>query len=284
MAVGWQRLVVEVAGVQRVLLWKAPIGPWSRGAVLVLHGGGGQHANFCVANVALTAPQVRFTELALAQGFAVFLPDSSDRVTDNQGRLCGKVWDDEVRDRDNLDLPFIERLLATTVPGLRPSASRSDLFLTGLSSGGYMTVRAATRMADRVTAFAPVSSGDPYGWYRDCTPRVRDRSNVFGVAFDSESRRQISAIGACSASAYPNEKPWDGVQLAARPAWRAFHDARDGIVDESCVNKLRAQLAGHGYPEVAPLRFEGGARSADRHYWQDAYNQPLLDFFVSRLR
>jgi poly(3-hydroxybutyrate) depolymerase len=281
---GWQRLVIDAAGLQRVVLWKAPAGGWARGALVVMHGGGGQHANFCVANVAQIQPQVRLTELALAQGFAVFLPDSSDRITDTQGRLCGKVWDDEVRNRANLDLPFLEGLLATEIPRLRPTGSRTEVFLAGHSSGGYMTVRAATALAAHVTAFAPVSSGDPYGWFRDCTPRPGDRVNVFGAGFDNETLRQIIEPGACSAPAYPNEKPWDGAATAARPGWRAFHHTGDGINDVSCVEKLRRQLADRGYPEAPPFTLQGDARTAQAHQWLDEYNQPLLDFFASRLR
>ena len=284
LAAGWQRLVIDAAGLQRSVLWKAPAAGWSRGAVVVLHGGGGQNANFCVANAAEIAAQVRFTDLALAQGFAVFVPDSSDRVTDNAGRQCGKVWDDEVRARDNLDLPFLEQLLAVSIPGLRPVGSRSELFMVGHSSGGYMTVRAATRLADRVTAFAPVSSGDPYGWYRDCTPLVTDRPNVFGAGFDSETQLAIVEPGACAAGAYPNEKPWDGAALAARPAWRAFHHVEDGVNDVSCVDKVRGQLGARGYPETPAFSLSGGGRSSDWHAWLDAYNQPLLDFFTAQLR
>lgn len=283
-ALGWQRLLVDAAGLQRVVLWKAPASGWSKGAVVVMHGGGGQHANFCVANASIIAAQVRFTDAALAQGFAVFLPDSSDRVTDTQGRLCGKVWDDEVRQRPNLDLPFIETLLDVTLPVLRPAGSRREVFLTGLSSGGYMSVRAATRFADRVTAFAPVSSGDPYGWFRDCTPRAGDRVNVFGAAFDNETRRQIIEPGACLSASQTQEQPWDGSTLAARPPWRAFHHVQDGIHDVSCVDKLRGQLQARGYPETPALRLDGGTRSADWHYWLDSYNQPLLDFFSAQLR
>lgn len=284
LAAGWQRLIIDAAGLQRVVLWRAPASGWSRGALLVLHGGGGQHANFCVANSSVIGAQVRFTDAALAQGFAVFLPDSSDRVTDTEGRLCGKVWDDEVRARANLDLPLFEQLLGSALPSLRPAGSRSEVFLVGHSSGGYMTVRAATRLADRVTAFAAVAAGDPYGWYRDCTPRVGDRVNVFGAAFDSETRRQIIEPGACSSTSRANEKPWDGATLAARPPWRVFHHAQDGIVDVSCVDKLRQQLVARGYPETPALRLEGGTRSADNHAWLDDYNQPLLDFFAARLR
>ncbi len=228
LAAGWQRLLIDAAGLQRAVLWKAPPNGWSRGALVVMHGGGGQHANFCVANSPVITAQVQFTTLALAQGFAVFLP--------------------------------------------------------GHSSGGYMAVRAATKLADRVKAFAPVASGDPYGWFRDCTPRASDRVNVFGAGFDSETRRQIIESGACNAAAYPQEKAWDGAALAARPAWRAFHHVEDGINDVSCVEKLGHQLRARGYPETPAFRLTGGARSADAHAWLDSYNQPLLDFFSAQLR
>ena len=106
MAQGWQREILEAEGLPRILLWKGPAGPWTKGAILVLHGGGGRHHHFCVANAPIIAPQVGFTRLALSQGFAVFLLDSSDRMSDDEGRSCGKVWDDERRERPNLDLPF----------------------------------------------------------------------------------------------------------------------------------------------------------------------------------
>lgn len=283
-AAGWQRIVVDAAGLARLVLWKAPAGAWSGGAIVVMHGGGGQHTNFCAANVALIEPQVRFTAEALAQGYAVFLLDSYDRVTDEAGRLCGKVWDDEVRTRPNLDLPFIEQVLRSVIPAQRPPGSRADVYLTGLSSGGYMTTRAATRFGDLITAFAPVSSGDPYGWFRDCTPRAGDRPNVFGAAFDNETRRQITEAGACDAATTPNEKPWDGDAIRPKPAFRVFHHAQDGIHDRSCVEKLRRQLVARAYPEVAPFTLDGGARSADAHYWLDGYNAALLAFFASQRR
>ena len=282
-ALGWAREVVAAAGLQRLVLWKAPAA-WTRGAIVVMHGGGGSHTNFCVANVELIAAQVRFTEMALAQGFAVFLLDSSDQVRDNDGRICGKVWDDEVRDRANLDLPFIEDLLRRVIPAKRPAAGRNEVFVTGHSSGGYMAVRAASRFAELVTAFAPVSSGDPYGWFRDCTRRAGDRVNVAGAGFDSETRRQIVEPGACAAGSHPNEKAWDGATSAPKPAFRQFHHAQDGINDRSCVDKVRTQLLARGYPEAAPFMLDGPSRSVDAHYWLDAYNAPLLAFFASRLR
>lgn len=279
-AVGWQRVVLPVAGLDRLALWKAPAnGIWSQGAVVVLHGGGGSHTNFCVANVALIEPQVRFTTQALAAGFAVFLLDSSDRVTDDAGRICGKVWDDQVNPRPNLDLPFIEQILGSVIPGNRPAGSRTEIFMTGHSSGGYMAVRAATRHGERIAAFAPVSAGDPYGWKRDCSPRAGDRSNVFGVGLDLETGRNISDPGACSAPTYPNERPWDSSAGAAKAPFRQFHHERDGINDLSCVEKVAAQLVARGYPRTAALRLAGAARDVASHYWLDDYNMPLLAYF-----
>lgn len=284
LTLGWTRQTIHVDGLQRSVLWKAPAGVWNRGAIVVLHGGGGQAANFCVANSPIIEAQVRFTTLALAQGFAVFLADSLDQVTDNEGRLCGKVWDDEVRERSNLDLPFLQHLLTKAIPTLRPPASRTEIFMVGHSSGGYMTVRAATKFSDHVTAFAPVSSGDPYGWTRDCTPRRTDRVNVFGAGFDNETGRQITERGACSASDHRKEKPWDGTMLTTRPAWKAFHHKKDSINDVSCLEKLRKELVMRGYPETPPLLLNGGWRSARWHYWLDDYNEPLVEFFIEQLR
>lgn len=281
---GWRSEDLVVAGITRGVLWKAPAGAWTRGALVVLHGGGGQHANFCVAHADRIAAQVRFTELALAQGFAVFLLDSTDRVTDTEGRRCGKVWDDEVRQRDNLDQPFIGAVLTALIPAARPAGSRTDISLTGLSSGGYMAVRAATRFGDRISAFAPVASGDPYGWVRDCTPRAGDRLNVFGVGQDAETRRTISESGACASPSWPNEQPWEGAAVAPKPPFRVFHHAQDGINDRSCVDKVRLQLTRRGWPEAAPFTLDGGPRRAQVHFWQDAYSAPLLAWLGAQTR
>ncbi|MRR17814.1 MAG: hypothetical protein EG826_15305 [Deltaproteobacteria bacterium] len=281
---GWHTVVLDVGGLERRILWKGPDGPWAKGAILVLHGGGGHHYQFCVANARVVRPQVRFTDMALQDGFAVFLLESSDRVTDNEGRPCGKVWDDEVRNRANFDLPFIETVIRMVIPGARPSGSRSEVFVTGLSSGGYMTLRAATRFGDLITAFAPISSGDPYGWHRVCEKGTTRRKTVHGAGLDNETGRPITEPDACSSADYPNEKPWDGADVAVRPAFRIFHHTYDGVHDKSCVEKAAALLRRNGYPEVPAFQLIGNERrSLENHLWLDDYNRPLLEFFTSRL-
>jgi hypothetical protein len=249
-----------------------------------LHGGGGRHFQFCVANARIVEPQVRFTELAVSEGFAVFLLDSSDRVTDNEGRLCGKVWDDEVRNRPNLDLPFIETVIRMSIPEVRPLDSRKEIFVTGLSSGGYMTVRAATHFGSLITAFAPISSGDPYGWHRICVKGMTRRTTVHGAGFDNETRKQIVEPDSCRSASYPNEKPWDGADLLRKPTFRIFHHKYDGINDASCSEKVAILLREHGYPEVPAYQLVGnGRRSLANHLWLDDYNRPVLEFFAGQL-
>lgn len=57
MASGWQRVELQVAGLRRVLLWKAPDSPWSKGAILVLHGGGGQLGSSCETGIPGIVPR-----------------------------------------------------------------------------------------------------------------------------------------------------------------------------------------------------------------------------------
>ncbi len=282
---GWHVLMLDIGAIPRRILWKGPEGVWPRGAIIVMHGGGGHHFQFCVANARILAPQVKFTELAVTKGFAVFLLESSDRVTDNEGLPCGKVWDDEVRDRPNLDLPFIGTVIRTIIPNARPPGSSEAVFLTGLSSGGYMTLRAATHFGNLITAFAPISSGDPYGWHRVCEKGRSTRKTVHGLGYDNETGKQIIEPGACYAKNHINEKPWDGKDIVPKPIFQAFHHRYDGINDLSCMEKAITQLRKHDYPEVSAFLLDGNRRrSLGNHFWQDAYNEPLLEFFTRQLR
>jgi pimeloyl-ACP methyl ester carboxylesterase len=264
-------------------MWKAPEKAWPKGAIIVLHGGGGSYFQFCVANVQFLEPQVKFTGLALTEGFAVFLLNSSDKVRDNEGRACGKVWDDEVRARPNLDLPFIEEVIRKVIPNLRPQDSAKEIFMTGLSSGGYMTVRAATHFDNLITAFAPVSSGDPYGWHRICEKGLTLRTSVHGSPFDNETDKQINERGACLAENYPHEMAWDSSQPAVKPSFRIFHHQNDGGHDSSCCDKLDKQLRTNGYKgEKEFLSNDNQERNLANHLWQEAYNRAILDFFNSQ--
>lgn len=279
---GWKLSARVVAGQTRKVLSRTPPAAWTKGAILVLHGGGGQADHFCTGGM-LVQPQIAFAREAVQRGFAVFVLDATTNVvTDAQGRPCGKRFDFSVLPRANVDLPYVEWIARELVPSQRPAGSRPALFITGLSTGGYMTTRAATHFDDLFTAFAPLSAGDPYGTDSVCDPALSPRESAVGILVDRETRKEIVEDNACVSTSFPNESPWSTSNPAAKPTVKQFHDEKDGIVDVSCMRKLSTQLQANGYPSVAPMLLQtAGPKNALLHLWRTSYNAPLLDFFGS---
>lgn len=279
---GWHQYVVNIAGIQRQVLWNAPAGGWPNGAILVLHGGGGEAAHFCSGGL-LVRPQIHFAEMALERGFAVFALDATtDVVTDAGGRICGKRFDFSVLNRPNVDLPYIEHILSELVPKSRPAGSNPAVFMTGLSTGGYMTIRASTHFADRITAFAPISAGDPYGTDTNCDTSLSKRKSAKGILMDRETGTEIIHDNACLSPSYARESRWDSPGPGARPPVKQFHHRLDGIVDMTCMLKANTMLREQGYPDAGVFLIEGRRRKSPlNHLWKDDYNEPLLNFFAA---
>lgn len=284
---GWQKLIVEVAGRKRQLMWRGPKGSWEHGAIVALHGGGGTFSNFG-SNLAIGRPMVQFADLAVERGFAVFSPDSTwDVVTDARGRPCGKRWDCTAQEgRDNVDVPFIRKVISEVIPGQRPAHSATAVCLAGISNGGFMTILAATHLPDQVTAFAAVSAGDPYGTHMDMgTTTLLRRTAAPGVFRDNETGKLISAPGAAAAKDYPNEARWPSPQCERKPAFKQFHHQGDAGVDISCMEKARTLLVEHGYRDAGPFIVrDAGRKALWKHFWLGRYNRPLLDFFAQCVR
>lgn len=279
---GWQRVNLVVDGLERRALWKGPREGWKNGAILVLHGGGGQADHFC-AGGKLVQPQVQFAEMALQRGFAVFALDATtDKVTDSKGRPCGKRFDFSVLSRPNLDLPYIEKIITETVPTKRPKGSNPAVFVTGLSTGGYMTTRAAGELGDKITAFAPVSAGDPYGTDTVCDTTLSGRTSAKGILVDRETSKEIVEDGACLSSKTTREATWPATQ-GRRPPFKQFQHEADGIVDISCMRKATTMLERNGFPTSQPYVIPArGRKDPFKHLWLEEYNAPLLDFFASQ--
>lgn len=280
----WQRVDLKVAGLDRRLLWKGPPGAWRNGAILVLHGGGGQADHFC-AGGRLVRPQIAFAKMAVERGFAVFALDATtDKVTDAEGRVCGKRFDFSVLDRANLDLPYIDRIITEVVPARRPKGSNPAVFVTGLSTGGYMTTRAAAELGGKITAFAPVSAGDPFGTDTICDPSLSRRTSAKGILVDRETRKEIVEDRACASDTVSREAKWPAPK-GSRPSFRQFQNEADGIVDISCMRKTTAMLERNGFrgtdPFVIPAR---GKKDPFKHLWLEDYNAPLLDFFAGQAK
>jgi hypothetical protein len=285
LAKGWHSHALPSAHGDQSVLWKAPLGPWTKGALVVLHGGGGHNAQWCATSGtgnALTAQAMNdFSEQAIREGFAVFAVDSGDgSFSDALGFQCGKRFDFTNPAEENLDLALFKLLFESAIPSVRPSGSATDLFVTGLSNGGYMAIRLATRFNEMITAFAPVAAGDPYGTTLWCEQKDGLRENAPGVSLDNETSMEISLPDACLSAGYPNETLWDGSDSLARPPFRAFRHQADPVVDTSCSEKAELLLEDNGYAGLPPYIVTREHPDPDsNHYWQEEYNLPLLDFF-----
>jgi polyhydroxybutyrate depolymerase len=281
---GWKKVLVKVGELERKLLWKGPEGAWKNGAIIALHGGGGACSNWG-SGPRIGKPIDEFGDFVIKHGFAVFALDSTDgKVTDSKGRSCGKRWDCLAQDeRPNVDLPFIKAVITETIPKLRPASSAGNIFMTGISNGGYMTILTATYLPDKITAFAPVSAGDPYETYFDMgTHPEKERHKAPGVFRDCETDKLINQSGAARAETYPNEKKWPETKLKVKPPFKQFHHQGDGVCDISCMEKARSLLVKHGYTDNGPFIIKDtGARTLLKHFWKKEYNQPLVDFFIN---
>jgi len=279
MCKGWQKIEFTAAGLSRSLLYKSP-GRWRKGVILVLHGGGGEAAGFCDGGL-LMKPQVEFTAEALSRGFAVMaLESTADSVCDAQDRPCGKRFDFSVLPRPNVDLPYIAHILNTIIPSKRPAWSNKRVFIVGISTGGFMAVRAATHFDKQFTAFATVSAGDPYGTYGVFDPKLNRRTETNGKLVDRETGKSITEVNSCLSVEHPNESPWESQGAISKPWFFQAHHEDDSLVDISCAYKLAMQAAVHGYSLGGNHYIKAtGNRSPSKHLWQSVYNKPILDFF-----
>jgi len=278
---GWNKIAVHVNGVERKILWQGPK-VWQNGAIITLHGGGGTYANFCSNIPGIGKPMEDFGPLAVAEGFAVFSLDSDLGLrTDKDAPTCGKRFDFSAKNNyENVDLAFVKKVITEIIPQIRPGNSASDIFITGISTGGFMTILAATHFDDLITAFAPVAAGDPYGVYLDCSQNPAKRENTPGTVYDLETHKLIAKAGGCDAENYSNELEWPSTNRIAKPPFKQFHHQGDALVDISCQKKIQQQLVDHGYKDDGDFVIKDSVeKKLWKHFWLKRYNRPLLEFF-----
>jgi pimeloyl-ACP methyl ester carboxylesterase len=283
---GWSKRTIDVGGHTRKLFWRGPPGYWPLGAIVILHPGGGSYSNFC-SNINHGRPMVEFADAAIGQGFALFSLDSlENKFLGAKGKPCGKRFDSVGNHTStNADLPFIEIMLNKVIPQFRPTGSKRDIFLAGISNGGFMTVMAAANYPDLISGFAVVSAGDPYGTHLDCSQNPLRQRSTPGVLIDNETGKPLSDENACKAAAYRKEFRWPEPKLRYNPPFKLFYHEGDPIINTSCKEKLHRILVSNSFEDagsfILPLR--GWNRQAN-HAWLEDYNQPMLDFFVAQTR
>lgn len=150
---------IEVGGLHRTYRTYVPRG-LSKGAplVLVMHGSGED------ATQIRTETGYAFERLADEHGFAVAYPNAYSFDWND----CSKVGDFSVDGRDVDDVGFLGALVDKLIPELGVDPGR--VFATGVSSGGFMSIRLALEAPARFRAVAAVSANVPAPENFKCKP------------------------------------------------------------------------------------------------------------------
>ena len=114
--------------------------------VFVLHGGGG------LAEKMNNFLNGEFNKLADENDFIVVYPQGLQKSW-NDGRESDRIW---AQGNNINDLGFFNALLDTMEN--RYSIDPDRVFATGISNGGFMSIRLACEMSDRIRAVAPVTA------------------------------------------------------------------------------------------------------------------------------
>ncbi len=112
--------------------------------VLALHGGGGEGRMFDQKTTAGT-----LTVAAAERGVVLVFPEGVDKHW-NDGRP--EIFGDKFYD----DVGFIAKVIDTMSDSYGIDPTR--VYATGISNGGFMSVRLAMDLSERITAIAPVSA------------------------------------------------------------------------------------------------------------------------------
>lgn len=117
-----------------------------RPLLLVMHGGGGK------AQGIIDVTRGRFNELADAENFFVVYPGGFDKSW-NDGRVDVRA----TAHRENIDdVGFLKRVIESIAAEY--AIDRKRIFATGISNGGFMSMRLACQLSDTIRAVAVVTA------------------------------------------------------------------------------------------------------------------------------
>jgi polyhydroxybutyrate depolymerase len=141
---------IDVGGLKRTYLSYVPRG-LARGAplVLVMHGSGENGARIRIET------GYGFERLADEHGFAVVYPDSYSFDWND----CGKIGDYTENGREVDDVGFLVALADKLISEI--GVDRNRVFATGVSAGGFMSLRLALEAPSRFRAVAAVAASVP---------------------------------------------------------------------------------------------------------------------------
>ena len=150
---------IEVGGLKRTYTTYVP-GGLAQGAplVVVMHGSGENAARIRAET------GYGFDRLADEHGFAVVYPNSYTFDWDD----CGKVGDVSVNGVNIDDVGFLVALVDKLITEI--GIDRGRVFATGVSAGGFMSIRLALEAPSRFRAVAAVSANMPTPENSKCKP------------------------------------------------------------------------------------------------------------------
>lgn len=128
--------------------WFSPTTVAHAPLVIVLHGGGG--------NGRQIHKHTGFAAAANSRGMNVVYPDGL-----NKGWIDGRVGTELPTGYD--DVKFIRMMI--TALGREYDIDTNNIFATGISNGGFMSICLGGRMGDKISAIAPVTAGIPRNLY-----------------------------------------------------------------------------------------------------------------------
>ena len=238
---------------------KAPV-------ILVLHGGGGNPAQF--------ARNSGFSRPALAKGYAVIYPAGSSRgrlalLTWNGGYCCAYAAQARVD-----DVAFLDAVIADAAAQFGLDESR--VYITGMSNGSLMAQRYAAELPDRVKAVAGIA-----GTLDVARTRIRGPVPLLhihgtadtnvpyqgGVGADSNQATDWASVDqvitafvrAAQGELVPTRRVIDPKADATRVVETSYTDARGRVM----VRLLTVEGGGHAWPGSRRSGKQGGTADID---------------------
>jgi polyhydroxybutyrate depolymerase len=145
-----QRYEINVNGKSRAYYLYRPRQSSSIQPLLIgLHGGQTTATRF--------AETTEFNALAAKKGFAVAYPEGTNKQW-NDGRDTPKLSKQD-------DIAFLRAVITDAETKLTPLSQTREVYITGISNGGFMAQRAACELSDKIIAVASVAStmAEPIG-------------------------------------------------------------------------------------------------------------------------
>lgn len=161
---------IEVNGLKRTYLTYLPQGlPKGAPLVMVMHGSGESGAQIRIDT------GYGFERLADQHGFAVVYPNSYSFDWND----CSKVGDFSANGREVDDTGFLSALSDKLITDI--GSDRNHIFATGVSSGGFMSIRLALEASSRFRAIAAVSANVPSPENFKCKPAEQLAKDIPGI-------------------------------------------------------------------------------------------------------